>query len=186
MLYVALLTKRVGIITPFVPSHVGQAAGLPPFSEVFDLPRLSSLINLPLLEWYELKDRNSTHVDELGCWSAWALPQPDFGPRGGPVPPQIHVDASYTPVPQRARLEQNQPHDLHVRFDVLASLTYPEGRRDARLPAEAPYPGANGHKTLPDEHMACFDFLYYGASVYVRGVYFPYRKVELKSFISGI
>ena len=136
-------------------------------------------MNLPLLEWYELKDRNSTHVDELGCWSAWALPQPDFGPRGGPVPPQIHVDASYTPVPQRARLEQNQPHDLHVRFDVLASLTYPEGRRDARFPAEAPYSGVNGHKTLPDEHMTVLIF----APRCQCFVYFPYRKVKLRSFI---
>lgn len=168
MLYVALLTNRTGVVPPFEPSHVGKDAGLPPFSEVFDLPRLSSLIRLPLVEWYDLKSRNSTHVDELGCWSAWATPRPDFGPRDGPIPPHIRVDASYTPVPKHAKLVESQPQELHVRFDVLASLTYPEGRKDARLPAEAPYPSAGGHKKLPDEHMACFDFLYYGVSVYVR------------------
>lgn len=67
----ALLTDRVAILPPFAPSHIGQDAGLFPFGEVFDVPRLSKEMGLPVIEWRDVKDPASTEVDQLGCWSIW-------------------------------------------------------------------------------------------------------------------
>jgi hypothetical protein len=40
-------------------------------SEVFDLPRLSSALGLPLVEWPDAKDLAGPdiEVEQLGCWS---------------------------------------------------------------------------------------------------------------------
>ena len=163
MLYVAFLANRTGVIPPFAPSHVSSTGGHPPFSEVFDLPRMASEIGMPLIEWQDLKSPNSVARDELGCWSVWATTKPaDDSPRTGPIPNFLHLDVSYTPVPRHT-----VPPDQHVRFTPLAALTFPDGRKYAGLPHEAPYASAGGHRQLPSERMACFDFLYYASAVYV-------------------
>lgn len=176
MLYVGFLSNRTAVIPPFKPAHVSSAAGYPAFSEIFDVPKMSALIpgGMPILDWYDVKDHNSTHMDELGCWSAWATPRPDSGPRNGPIPRYIHVDASYTPVPKGSKLVATMPTELHMRHTALSALTFPDGRKQAHLPPQAPFPGKSGHRRLPDEQMACFDFLYYGSGVSVRKYDFFY------------
>ena len=168
--YVAFLSNRTAIIPPFKPAHISSSAGRPAFSEVFDVPRMSRLIpgGLPIVDWYEVKEKESNYTDELGCWSAWATPRPDSGPRNGIIPRILHIDVSYTPVPRNTKLLQSLPNELHIRHTALAALTFPDGRSQAHLPEQAPFPGKNGHTRLPDERLACFDFLYYGSGVEVR------------------
>ena len=61
------------ILLPFEPSHVGLDAPYLPFGEVFDVPRLASAMNIPILEWNQLKlEGNTTEDEPLGCWSVWA------------------------------------------------------------------------------------------------------------------
>jgi hypothetical protein len=80
LLHLGQLTGRITILPPFSPSHVGADAPLVPFSEIFDLPRLSAALGTPLVEWHEVKDIDSKEVDTLGCWSVWNTVRKE-GPR---------------------------------------------------------------------------------------------------------
>jgi hypothetical protein len=71
MVYLAMLTSRTPVIPPFVPSHVDYDGGFPPFDDVFDVLRLAAAINMPILEWRDVKQENGTASDELGCWTCW-------------------------------------------------------------------------------------------------------------------
>ena len=66
MIYLAILTKRVPILARFAPTHVGNEAGFIPFSEIFDLPRMSKALEMPLIEWGQLKNLTSEPVEDLG------------------------------------------------------------------------------------------------------------------------
>lgn len=73
---------------PIVHSFNWDVPGTPtdvrtlPFSEVFDLDRLSNDIQLPVVEWDEIKNASSTEVEELGCWNVWeAVQYRDRNPR---------------------------------------------------------------------------------------------------------
>jgi hypothetical protein len=59
----------------FTPSHIGGHVPPIDFGEVFDVPRLRELMQKPLVEWYELKNRGSNVVEELGCWNVWEAVQ---------------------------------------------------------------------------------------------------------------
>lgn len=86
MIYVAMLSERVAVVPPLAPSprHLGPSTPLPfmNFGEVFDLPRLSRAIRVPVIEWKDVKKAHydvpwshemppveGAEVDELGCWS---------------------------------------------------------------------------------------------------------------------
>ena len=74
----------------FTPSHIG--GHIPPIdvSEVFDLERFQEIVQKPVLEWHQVKSRNSTIVDELGCWNTWeAVQDREAFPRRSWVP--IHL-----------------------------------------------------------------------------------------------
>lgn len=165
LLYLALLTGRVAVLPPWQPSHLPEEAGYPPFSEVFDIPRLSQSANIPIIEWQDLKQLNSTHEDQLGCWSIWATVaqnDADKRPRGNRLENKLALDVAYTPVPRSTVMLPEYPNDPHTRFGDVAALAFPDGRREAHLPATAPFPAPHsGATTLPDEQMACFDFPYY-------------------------
>ena len=68
MIYLAILTKRVPILARFAPTHVGNEAGFIPFSEIFDLPRMSKALGIPLIEWGQLKNLTNEPVEDIGCW----------------------------------------------------------------------------------------------------------------------
>jgi hypothetical protein len=85
MVYLSTLTDRVPILPAFMPMHVGADAPAIPFGEVFDIPRLASIMRRPLLEWHEIKDPLSTELEPLGCWSLWEAvsnsePRPSLAP----------------------------------------------------------------------------------------------------------
>lgn len=166
LLYLAKLTDRVAILPPFQPSpHLPTEAGFPPFSEVFDIPRLSREMRVPIIEWQDVKQVNSTHEDEVGCWSLWATVAQrarDRLPRESLVTGKLGLDIAYTPVPESVIMLPEYPNDPHAHFGDVAALTYPAGRREANLPGQAPFPSPHSGATmLPDEQMACFDFPYY-------------------------
>ena len=165
LLYVALLSNRTAVLPPTVPIHIPWEAGFPYFSEIIDIPRLSSTIQVPIIEWSDLKSKTSAHVDQLGCWTTWGgiIPS-EKKARNGFVPGFLKLDVSYTPVPKNTKLFEHRQTDPHVRFAPLAALTSTEGRIQAHLPQVAVYPGSAGHKLLPNAHMACFDFLYYASA----------------------
>ena len=157
LLYVAKISGRTAVLPPFAPSHLGSEAGYINFGEVFDIPRLSALMNVPIIEWRDIKNENSTVRDEIGCWSIWSTSSSEHRPRGNPIEPRLNLDVSYTGIPESAVLYPQIPNDPHVKFWSLATITFPTGRANAHLPSEAEFPSRySGHRQLPDEQMACF------------------------------
>jgi hypothetical protein len=95
LLYLALITDRIAIMPMFTPSHIGGAVPPIDFGLVFDVPRLRKALRKPVLEWHDVKDRNSTSVDELGCWNVWEASQSreDY-PRRSQVPDHLKLGSS--------------------------------------------------------------------------------------------
>lgn len=59
-------------------------------------------------------------------------------------------------------------HDAHASFASLSVLAFPEGRLENAVdPEESPL---NLVKLLPDEHLLCYDFLYFVCSQKVSGL----------------
>lgn len=103
MIHLGLLTGRIPIVFPFPPSlhlrYIDDAEHIPPampFDRVFDLPRLSRSLGIPIVQIEELKTRIETkplygeEVDlvhpkeeEIGGWSTWMVTNPDFFPKEG-------------------------------------------------------------------------------------------------------
>ncbi|KAL0572931.1 hypothetical protein V5O48_009044 [Marasmius crinis-equi] len=163
LIYLALITDRVPIIPVFTPSHVG--AEVPPiaFGDVFDVPLLRKLLGKPILEWKDVKDEKSEEVEEIGCWSVWWASQTGAeGPREARVPGLLHLDISYTKMPEWIRIAPDAPADPHTLFWTLARFAYPETRQENLIP---PLASPLHHATLPpDEQMLCYDFVYYVAA----------------------
>ncbi|EJD41495.1 hypothetical protein AURDEDRAFT_115423 [Auricularia subglabra TFB-10046 SS5] len=162
MVYIAYITKpRVPIVGQFHPTHVGEEAGFLHFGDVFDVPRLSRLLRMPVLEWRDVKAESSKEVEEIGCWSAWAISGPDEDqPRHSFIPEILNLDISYTDAPKDAKMTP-WPGDWFVSFWPLAALAYPEGRKEA-LEEHQPRQSLL-HKAAhpPDEQLVCYDFLYF-------------------------
>ncbi|KAF9486450.1 hypothetical protein BDN70DRAFT_902572 [Pholiota conissans] len=160
LIYLGILTNRVPIVPMFTPSHIG--GGVPPinFGEVFDMRRLRIGMNKPVIEWHEVKNRSSEVIDEVGCWNTWeAVQQHEHFPRRSSVPNRLKLDISYTRAPSWIKLIPHFEHDRFADFSSLAVLAFPEGRKEyATEPRESP----ESHTRLPpDEHMLCYDYLYY-------------------------
>lgn len=69
----------------FIPSHIGAVPSID-FGLVFDVPRLRQALQVPILEWHEVKERNSQELEELGCWNTWeAVQDREAFPRGSSV-----------------------------------------------------------------------------------------------------
>ncbi|KAF9270633.1 hypothetical protein L218DRAFT_976349 [Marasmius fiardii PR-910] len=160
LIYLALITDRVPIIPVFTPSHIGRGVTPIAFGDVFDVPRLRKLLGKPVLEWRDVKDEKSIEVEELGCWSIWETAQTGAtGPRGDRAPELLHLDISYTKTPDWIRYAPDVPSDPHVLFWSLARLGFPDSRQASLVP---PHPSPMHQVSLPpDEHMLCYDFMYY-------------------------
>ncbi|KAL4062994.1 hypothetical protein V8B97DRAFT_2026577 [Scleroderma yunnanense] len=163
LLYLALITERVPIIPRFIPSHIGPDALDIPFGHVFDVPRLSKTLGIPILEWDQVKDVQSTVVDELGCWAVWpVVSEEDAPPRGSPVVQNLKLDLSHTRVPAWVKLTQPGIPDKHASLWSLARLSFPEARAEALT--QPPIPSPQNQVSLPpDDHLLCYDYLYYTA-----------------------
>ncbi|EIM92217.1 uncharacterized protein STEHIDRAFT_143645 [Stereum hirsutum FP-91666 SS1] len=162
LIYLALITERVPIVGYWLPSHTGGDVGPVPFSEVFDIEYLSNSIGVPVLEWDDVKDKDSTEMEDLGCWSVWEAVQTREGPRITYADQYQKLDISWTPAPVSIQTFPGNEHDPHALFWSVAELTYPDKRATS---LSAPHPSAHHGTTLPpDEHLACFDYLYYTAA----------------------
>ena len=192
------MTDRIPVLPKFTPSHVlvdGHTGDLP-FGDVFDIPRLSSLIKSPVLEWRDIKIDEQPVTESLGCWAVWPeqqtyepTPREGWYPRGAglggfrfstPVTrsPLIRflarADISYTKAPSWLRANPGDPNDKTARFWDLARLSFPDARREwlnSGQPIEqTPSPVLNTVED-PDQQMLCMDYLYYvGAITGVRSL----------------
>ncbi|KIO21681.1 hypothetical protein M407DRAFT_80126 [Tulasnella calospora MUT 4182] len=154
MIYLGLITGRVAVVPPFSPSHIGYGTGDFPFGDFFDVPRLRSTLEHPVIEWRDLKNETSTKHDVIGCWSLFATTE--GRPRGSRLHNTLGMDVSHTKVPDNTML-LNQ----HVSFWGLAKLGFPQGRQEA-LQGTTPFPSYRYKKSMtPDETFMCFDMLYY-------------------------
>lgn len=162
LIYLGIITERIPIIPFFTPSHIGSVESVPAitFGEVFDVPRLRKLLQRPIIEWWEVKHNSSTEIDELGCWNTWEVVQfNEHFPRRSPTPGLLSLDISYTKAPSWIKVLPNFPYDQFASFWSLAVLAFPEGRRDNLVePRESPI---NHVKLPPDEHLLCYDYLYF-------------------------
>jgi hypothetical protein len=101
------------------------------------------------------------------------------------MPNALSSDISYTPVPSWAVLGR----DDHAQFWPLAALSYSDARKDHLV---TPNPSKEGKASLkPDEHLLCYDFLYYVSagphvSVPLSVVVLLLRKVCRRSSMSVI
>ncbi|KAJ7225380.1 hypothetical protein GGX14DRAFT_511315 [Mycena pura] len=160
LIYLGLITDRVPIIPMFIPSHIGGHVPPIPFGEVFDVPRLRNELGKPVLEWRDVKDVNSTFVDDIGCWNVWeAVQYREAYPRRSRIPGDLGLDISYTRAPDWIKMIPGYEHDQHVAFWSLATLAFPSTRAASLVP---PLPSPQHNVSLaPDEHLLCYDYLYY-------------------------
>jgi len=155
-----MMTERVPIIGPFTPSHIGGDAGTVLFSEVFDIEYLSEKIGVPVLEWHEVKNLSNPEVEDIGCWSVWqAVQERESAPRLTNALQLQGLDISFTASPKSLQKTPGNVHDPHAHFWSIASLLYSPGRKESLVPPQPS--GLHGVSLAPDEHLACFDYLYY-------------------------
>ncbi|PCH33026.1 hypothetical protein WOLCODRAFT_129563 [Wolfiporia cocos MD-104 SS10] len=172
LIYLALITSRVPVLPPFT-SHIGGSSVPIAFSEIFDIQRLSIALNLPILEWHQIKDielaESLKEQDELGCWNIWEVDNiHSGGPRGSYSALILDLvcaqDISYTRAPRWVKLIPGFEHDSHSTFWSLARLAFPGTRNDVLAdPVAHPTRPSEQHGAVipPDEQMLCYDYLYY-------------------------
>lgn len=160
LIYFGLMSDRIPIVGSFTPSHVGGHVTPVPFGEVFDVPRLRRLLGKPILEWREVKNENSTEIDDLGCWNIWETSQEaEKKPRGSRLPVDLGLDLSYTLAPSWIKLYPQFPNDFHCSLFSLLALAFPHFRNEYLT---TPRPSPLHEVSLPpDEQLLCFDYLYF-------------------------
>ena len=186
LIYLGSLTERVPIVPMFTPSHIGGDANVIAFGEVFDVPRFINESGIDILEWDEVKDPESDVVDDLGCWNIWeAVQYHEHHPRTSAAPDWIKLgkrttlrslrfhannftnslcltDLSYTKAPDWVKMIPNYEHDSCSTFMALTRLSYPQ-ERSRNLGHAEPSPLHNAVLD-PDDHLLCFDYLYYACA----------------------
>ncbi|TCD62408.1 hypothetical protein EIP91_006936 [Steccherinum ochraceum] len=163
LLYLGKITDRVSVIGTFTPSHIGGDAPPIPFGEVFNVSKFIQDSDVPMVEWDEVKNPDSETIDAIGCWNVWeAVQYYEHYPRGSAIPDWLGLDISYTRGPDWLKLIPNYEHDKCSTFWALARLAYPQDRNKSIGNAQ---PSPQYHITLdPDEHMLCYDYLYYACA----------------------
>ncbi|EMD41919.1 hypothetical protein CERSUDRAFT_110476 [Gelatoporia subvermispora B] len=163
MVYLGSITDRVAILPMFIPSHIGGDAGDISFGEVFDVPRFIRDSGIPAVEWSEVKDPQSEELEPLGCWNVWeAVQYNEHHPRHSWVTPKLGLDVSYTTAPDWVKMIPNYEHDHCSTFWALAKLSYPEERLNNIGHATPSL--EMGFVVDPDDHLLCYDFLYYAGA----------------------
>ncbi|KAI0346571.1 hypothetical protein BDW22DRAFT_772681 [Trametopsis cervina] len=165
LIYLGIITDRVPIVAMFVPMHIGTDAPPILFGDIFDVPRFTRESNIPLLEWYEVKDAASETWDDIGCWDVWeAVQYGDHFAKYSSLPERLRLDISYTKAPEWIKMIPGYEHDKGASFWSLARLAFPEDRNQNLGNIHS---SPLHHTRLdPDEHLLCYDYLYYvGAQV---------------------
>ncbi|KAF8215953.1 hypothetical protein K438DRAFT_2106209 [Mycena galopus ATCC 62051] len=167
LIYLGMITDRVPVLPVFLPSHFmlnnyGDDHSPLAFGDVFDLPHLRNATKKPVLEWRDVKAPNSTITDDIGCWNVWeSIQYHDKAPRQSFAPWFLKLDISYTKTPDWVKMKPDTEHDRYSSFWALASLAFPDMRAQSLVP---PLPTKQNVSLAPDEHMLCYDFLYYVAA----------------------
>lgn len=170
LIYIGLITERVPILPPFYPTHIGWLESPIAFGDVFDLQRLRTALNTPIVEWWDVKKRDSEHWDTLGCWNTWAavLGPSEHGPfdAGARFFEESKIDMSYTRAPDEVKLTPPDDPDTHTSFWGLARLGFPQ-TSNPYLQSVSPAPSSKMHVQVPpDDDLLCFDFLYYSGAAH--------------------
>ncbi|KAF5326229.1 hypothetical protein D9611_000410 [Ephemerocybe angulata] len=176
LLYLAFVSERVPILPPFIAdAHITWGTGPVDFGEIFNISALETHLKRPILEWSDVKTVQQTrpstpefysytnnHTERIGCWSTRA--RHEAKPAGATRHEGLlGFDASYTRVPNIAYKNPDRQDDPNVMFHALAAtiaVRHPYPTSDLPLMAASP----SGSKLRPDEHLACYDFLYYATS----------------------
>ncbi|EJU02539.1 hypothetical protein DACRYDRAFT_99657 [Dacryopinax primogenitus] len=190
LIHLAKLTGRIPILPPFPPDNAhlvgghGLAAGFITFSQIFDLPRLAHDIGTPIVEMHELKSmqphtikiygveegllEEPPEMDVIGCWSTWLSTCDDgcIHARAAEEPGVYMLNVHYTPIPPSFRrampwepitfenmtnIARPQPNPL-LQYYLKPSNELTDFVKQRHIPLANP---------APDEHIACFDFLYF-------------------------
>ncbi|KAG1817615.1 uncharacterized protein BJ212DRAFT_1246275, partial [Suillus subaureus] len=107
------------------------------------------------LEWHKVKDPESQVLDDLGCWNNLKHPS-------SVIKYMAITDISWTQTPPWVELTSPSKHDNHASFWPLASLGFPETRLNSLALSLTNHSSPQHQVSLPpDEHVLCFDFLYY-------------------------
>ncbi|KAG8985443.1 hypothetical protein FRB93_005829 [Tulasnella sp. JGI-2019a] len=183
LIYLGMISDRVPILSPFIPSaHLGD--GQHPyldFGKVYDMARLRRALQIPIVEWSAVKrapygqppevgtgfhPKKGPNVEELGCWASRYVTA-KYITDDTTAAQLLQLDISFTTLPPRMLTEPG-PGAYHVKFWGLASVLFPDGRRDV-LSEEVPRKVAGGTTSYyePDEQLACFDNLF-GTSAFVE------------------
>ena len=127
-------------------------------------------------------------MEDLGCWSLWLTASHGaWNARGGDIPTAVGLDVSWMPAP----IDGLFPNTLTYSLHRLAEFGFPAGRKTAldsmsnatwaaeisrtrqaakeedlkimALPEYVPVGNFQGRRLEPDDHMLCFDYLYFTA-----------------------
>jgi hypothetical protein len=99
LIYLGMITDRVPIVSMFVPMHIGTDAAPILFGDIFDVPRFMREAGFPLLEWYEVKDKQSETWDDIGCWEIWeAVQYGEHRPKDSVVPGLLRLGEIRCPI----------------------------------------------------------------------------------------
>lgn len=111
-----------------------------------------------------MEDAYSTsEVEELGCWTTRKENSPD-PTRAYNLVRHLGVDVAYTRVPMSTRYDPSDREDDHVAFPELAALVYPRNPIVSVETLTALASSEGGHASTPENHLVCFDTLYYATS----------------------
>lgn len=169
--------------TPKLTScRLAYKAGVLPFSDVFNLTNLRSALKSPVVEWSDVKtlspltdprqkvshpSNEDAKPEPLGCWSV-RQPRLNIPIRVLELETVLNVDMSFTRVPPMAFFTNN-PNDTYTKFSALAALIQPNYPHPDSL--HQPLMEESrllGLKLPPEDHLACFDFLYWVTSGFAR------------------
>ncbi|KAF8895745.1 hypothetical protein CPB84DRAFT_1932078 [Gymnopilus junonius] len=143
LIWFALVIKDCGpIIPPFAPDHhISTAAGIIPFSDIFDLDHLQKKLQIPILEWCDVKELPS-HYSQIHK-------ENEVNPiRAENVVHHLGLDVACTRVPTYTRLRPGDEDKSHV---------YPQ---DPNVPPDNFPRLPIGHHLPPEVHLSYFDMMY--------------------------
>lgn len=158
----------------FLTQRPASTAGILPFSQAFNLTSLRRALRRPILEWTDVKlipsnasvkpdiPSSDPALEQFGCWST--------RPQNSPNPAYIRgsenilkLDLSFTRIPLFAYFNPKDKGDPHTTFAGLAATILPGHQRPVTT-TTLMAPSRLGSKLPPNDHLACFDFLYYVTS----------------------
>ena len=156
LILLALQTDRVPILDSFDGSHHSEGPEAP-WSQFYDLDRLSEQLNLPILEWHDVKTAAASEEERLTCWHAsdwvpdgaeqsltpWNI-KPDFWPLPAEFNTGILASLKALAVLQS---QQDQKGDEGTYFDSYRRRAEAEGQHVVAA--------------KPDSQLLCFDQLFF-------------------------